>query len=369
MSAPSSPCGAGAAASCQPSSSVDSSDFVEHDLDQALLLPVTRSSLLARRLLRFRACSGHVSPVTRRKREMTPADKKDSAYWDKRRKNNEAAKRSREKRRMNDLMLERQLLTLSEENAQLRARVLSLQYHSSRSAEKSKAASGWATSRASVVASTLASPRLAHTPALIQAELWGKSRNNPASVLGMGQQETVSHPFEAKMPCFSSTAGAGDFNHLCPENCGTQQGIFPLSGHRVLSPRAALEGGRSMEVEADAQRQVSSSDDIFISTDELSDPGSSVRAFLPTPDTLHHTSTLTHPAQSWLVPHMSHPVCNNLLVPWRSPYLSPSAVYHGLPLYIQERQGPGLGVEADFQRGFMSRFSNVPPGLSQLGMP
>uniref|UniRef100_A0A4W6FSF9 BZIP domain-containing protein n=1 Tax=Lates calcarifer TaxID=8187 RepID=A0A4W6FSF9_LATCA len=74
---------------------------------------------------------GHASPVTRRKREMVPADRKDSTYWDKRRKNNEAAKRSREKRRLNDLMLEGQLLALTEENAQLRAHVLSMQYHTS----------------------------------------------------------------------------------------------------------------------------------------------------------------------------------------------------------------------------------------------
>uniref|UniRef100_A0A3P9NU04 BZIP domain-containing protein n=1 Tax=Poecilia reticulata TaxID=8081 RepID=A0A3P9NU04_POERE len=93
------------------------------------LVPVTRPSLLARRLVRLRACRSHLSPVRRRKREMIPADKKDATYWDKRRKNNEAAKRSREKRRINDLLMEGQLLALSEENAQLRAQVLNLQYH------------------------------------------------------------------------------------------------------------------------------------------------------------------------------------------------------------------------------------------------
>lgn len=62
----------------------------------------------------------------RRKREFTPDEKKDASYWEKRRKNNEAAKRSREKRRANDYMLETRLVALSEENAALRAEVLAL---------------------------------------------------------------------------------------------------------------------------------------------------------------------------------------------------------------------------------------------------
>ncbi|XP_017572284.1 nuclear factor, interleukin 3 regulated, member 4 [Pygocentrus nattereri] len=62
----------------------------------------------------------------RRKREFTPEEKKDASYWEKRRKNNEAAKRSREKRRANDYMLETRLVALSEENAALRAELLAL---------------------------------------------------------------------------------------------------------------------------------------------------------------------------------------------------------------------------------------------------
>uniref|UniRef100_A0A8C0ZA51 BZIP domain-containing protein n=1 Tax=Cyanistes caeruleus TaxID=156563 RepID=A0A8C0ZA51_CYACU len=46
--------------------------------------------------------------------------KKDTMYWEKRRKNNEAAKRSREKRRLNDVAMESQLAALSRENAVLR---------------------------------------------------------------------------------------------------------------------------------------------------------------------------------------------------------------------------------------------------------
>uniref|UniRef100_A0A8C3KIJ7 BZIP domain-containing protein n=1 Tax=Calidris pygmaea TaxID=425635 RepID=A0A8C3KIJ7_9CHAR len=53
-------------------------------------------------------------------------EKKDNMYWEKRRKNNEAAKRSREKRRLNDFAMESQLAALSEENAILRTELLSL---------------------------------------------------------------------------------------------------------------------------------------------------------------------------------------------------------------------------------------------------
>lgn len=57
------------------------------------------------------------SSACRRKREFIPDEKKDAMYWEKRRKNNEAAKRSREKRRLNDLVLENKLIALGEENA------------------------------------------------------------------------------------------------------------------------------------------------------------------------------------------------------------------------------------------------------------
>lgn len=62
----------------------------------------------------------------RRKREFIPEEKKDTVYWERRRKNNEAAKRSREKRRINDIVLENKLMALGEENAALKAELLSL---------------------------------------------------------------------------------------------------------------------------------------------------------------------------------------------------------------------------------------------------
>nr|XP_033784834.1 nuclear factor interleukin-3-regulated protein [Geotrypetes seraphini]XP_033784838.1 nuclear factor interleukin-3-regulated protein [Geotrypetes seraphini] len=62
----------------------------------------------------------------RRKREFIPDEKKDAMYWEKRRKNNEAAKRSREKRRLNDMVLENKLVALGEENSNLKTELLSL---------------------------------------------------------------------------------------------------------------------------------------------------------------------------------------------------------------------------------------------------
>lgn len=66
------------------------------------------------------------SSTCRRKREFIPEEKKDTLYWERRRKNNEAAKRSREKRRLNDMVLENKLMVLGEENASLKAELLSL---------------------------------------------------------------------------------------------------------------------------------------------------------------------------------------------------------------------------------------------------
>lgn len=70
------------------------------------------------------ACKGR-----RRKRAFIPEEKKDALYWEKRRKNNEAAKRSREKRKMNDHVLENHFEALKEENARLSAELMAIKVH------------------------------------------------------------------------------------------------------------------------------------------------------------------------------------------------------------------------------------------------
>ncbi|XP_051570136.1 uncharacterized protein LOC127450238 [Myxocyprinus asiaticus] len=62
----------------------------------------------------------------RRKREFISNEKKDESYWEKRRKNNEAAKRSREKRRQNDMVLENRVMALNNENVRLKTELLQL---------------------------------------------------------------------------------------------------------------------------------------------------------------------------------------------------------------------------------------------------
>uniref|UniRef100_A0A3Q0RKL9 Nuclear factor, interleukin 3 regulated, member 5 n=1 Tax=Amphilophus citrinellus TaxID=61819 RepID=A0A3Q0RKL9_AMPCI len=74
-----------------------------------------------------RQAKGNKPTVTsRRKREFISDEKKDASYWEKRRKNNEAAKRSREKRRLNDMVLENRVMALNEENVRLKTELLQL---------------------------------------------------------------------------------------------------------------------------------------------------------------------------------------------------------------------------------------------------
>lgn len=95
--------------------------------DDALVLAVALQGA-NRDLLGHQVPALSFKPKTtcRRKREFIPEEKKDYQYWERRRKNNEAAKRSREKRRINDMVLENKLLALGEENASLKAELLSL---------------------------------------------------------------------------------------------------------------------------------------------------------------------------------------------------------------------------------------------------
>lgn len=62
----------------------------------------------------------------RKQREFIPDNKKDESYWDRRRRNNEAAKRSREKRRFNDMILEQRVVELSKENHILKAQLTAI---------------------------------------------------------------------------------------------------------------------------------------------------------------------------------------------------------------------------------------------------
>ena len=62
----------------------------------------------------------------RKQREFIPDNKKDESYWDRRRRNNEAAKRSREKRRLTDMVLESRVFELTKENHLMRAQLAAI---------------------------------------------------------------------------------------------------------------------------------------------------------------------------------------------------------------------------------------------------
>lgn len=64
-----------------------------------------------------------LNKTRRKKRTFIPDEKKDPVYWSQRSKNNLSAKRSRAKRRMNDLVLETKLTQLNNENQVLKAKI------------------------------------------------------------------------------------------------------------------------------------------------------------------------------------------------------------------------------------------------------
>lgn len=252
------------------------------------VLPVIRSSRQAQRLLRLRN-------VTRRKREMVPPEKKDAAYMSKRLKNNEAAKRSREKRRLKDLLLGGQLLALSDENARLRDQVLRVQYLSM-CAGKVEGAPGRDLCPV-------------YSPAVSKSLVWGETWRNPH---GSG-------------PPFSWNGGF--------DSPFQSSGLIPFSGPRIPSAAAGTEWTKA---DAGANRQVAFSA-------QIKADAASFQAFLPRPDVLHPAPVLPHPPSTWLVP--SPAVSSNYVVPWLSPYLASTPLQPSLPLCM-EMQDQGLGGDA-----------------------
>ncbi|KAJ8419069.1 hypothetical protein AAFF_G00005680 [Aldrovandia affinis] len=117
----------------------------------------------------------------RRQREFMPDEKKDASYWEKRRKNNEAAKRSREKRRVSDSVLEVRLAVLSEENMHLHAELLALRLRLG-----------------------LLGPRACHQPGLLPLALPGPLPNCPPSQLDRhhywGSRASALPPYHNPFP-------------------------------------------------------------------------------------------------------------------------------------------------------------------------
>lgn len=285
------------------SSSGDSHEYMDPGHWNSVL-PAIRPSLRAQRLLRL----SRRLPATRRRRVMVPPEKKDAAYMSKRLKNNEAAKRSREKRKIKDLLLEGQLLALSDENANLRDQVLRMRYLSV-CAKTDQAVSGRDLCPAS-------------SPAVSAPPVWEEKERNPGII-----------PSFSWAPAFDSRQSSG---------------LFPPSAAWVPSAVAGME--RSVQAAMDAHQQVAMSAHIKADT-------CSVRAFLARPDAFHAAPMLPYRPTTWLVP--SPAVGSDFTLPWLSPMLAPTAPYPSLPVCMQERQGQSVGLGGDPPTAFRSRFNGA----------
>ena len=62
----------------------------------------------------------------RKRRAFMPENRKDNSYWEKRKKNNEAARRSREKRRIHDMHLDSKVYEISQQNSLLKKELAAL---------------------------------------------------------------------------------------------------------------------------------------------------------------------------------------------------------------------------------------------------
>ncbi|KAK0148487.1 Nuclear factor interleukin-3-regulated protein [Merluccius polli] len=318
---------------CQPSFSSSASSSLESSggeddgrgAEVELLYPIARPAFLAQHLLRVpqlharhssRLHAGAV-PRSRRKREMTPAVKKDATYWGRRQKNNEAAKRSREKRRLNDLMMEGELLALSDENAQLRAEVLTMQYHLGFGRGPNKAAAGAVPSGLPLQHVRPQAPYLYPVSTLFQAGgMWGQgSRHSPAAfMLGMKQREMASY------------------------GLGSSWQTPPTDGDLRDPPRS--QGGHKQEL--------LQGDHLGTSTQH-----NASCSLLPVPGFSATSTSITRP-EGWLMPQLHHPAWQDKpMVHWASGYLSPP----GLPLFMAMEYGgerPPAGEPASGSRYFCS---------------
>ncbi|KAA0712244.1 Nuclear factor interleukin-3-regulated protein E4 promoter-binding protein 4 [Triplophysa tibetana] len=266
--------------------------------------PLNRPSLLARRLFRLQSYHNNLVPSRRRKREMTPDEKKDALYWVKRQKNNEAAHRSREKRRLNDFMLESQLLALSEENAQLRAEVLNLQYHMG-------------------IGRSRDHPHHAMMPFHIPVSSHLKRGLAGAKASFLAERSERYQCWPHHEPCSGPLSGPSQF--ISPSKMPYKNTSAPSQirhSNDKLSEQSMLNSDSFEQNPA----EVSSSNDPPSNPQPF--PTQRAAALLsPSPPPPHLT-------QSWLLPGINHPAIphHNQMLPWTSSSLRPSLLHPSWPL-------------------------------------
>ncbi|NWH90709.1 NFIL3 protein, partial [Aegithalos caudatus] len=180
------------------------------------------------------------SSACRRKREFIPDEKKDAMYWEKRRKNNEAAKRSREKRRLNDLVLESKLIALGQENATLKAELLSL-----------KLKFGLITSAAYVQEiQKLGSARAAY----FQDYQSPKSNINSfvdehePSIVGSSYISVIKHSPQRSMSDMSEISSLGHTQSSCMQNnCKSPENKFQIIKQEPMELERETRNDRSLQ--------------------------------------------------------------------------------------------------------------------------
>ncbi|VDL68089.1 unnamed protein product [Nippostrongylus brasiliensis] len=92
------------------------------DVDSSSSSPSERLSVVCSASAEYSSNSSEHSPNSRRN-SVNESVVKDEQYWERRRKNNDASKRSREKRRIGDMAMEQRILALSQENHLLKSRL------------------------------------------------------------------------------------------------------------------------------------------------------------------------------------------------------------------------------------------------------
>ncbi|XP_023699831.2 uncharacterized protein [Paramormyrops kingsleyae] len=346
----------------RPSSSLLQSSEDE-EVGQRPLASVPRRSSLTHRMLGLQGCTRRLTPSARRMRQMTPEEKKDASYWDKRRKNNEAAKRSRERRRLNDFMLEGQLLALSEENTKLRTEMLWLQYRF-----------GVAKDRQPAQASL-------HNvaPAALKSSLWG-FRTNPASLLG-DQQDLgdLLHGSRVSWTGASTSSSMGQ-NFQNPQNhsmlmagsSGQPYYLQPQSHSRKRAclqpfektPQHPYSGTDGEEPDSSASYQLCSSKE----NPEAPEPRSSSKLPpVPPCQAPPSFSASAHLPQSRFLPTLNNPsLCSSLVLPWGNPNLHLPPIYYNLPLCLPLEGRELLNHSLDPQQSFKSRSDAFSAELAHL---
>ncbi|KAJ8419070.1 hypothetical protein AAFF_G00005690 [Aldrovandia affinis] len=360
---------------CLPSSSVES---VVEAAGARGLPALPNPSLLTRRLLGLRGCKRHLSPSTRRKREMTPTDRKDASYWDKRRKNNEAAKRSREKRRFQDLVLEGQLLALSKQNTQLRAEVLTLQYHIVMGGEPVPVHASLPLAPSQYLKPSPSQPSLwsANTTPLLTEqrgleELLKGTRVSRSAISGHSSPGPRASQASPGPPNYLRLPGLSQWNECIPEQRPPESSSFTKANkHDKPLGQQLCSGGSGEPKPESAVHQVSSSKDL---PGDVEFPSTSKHYHLPPsphfypPPHSSFSSSPPLPPPSWLLPGRGHSaVPGSRLLPWGAPCLHPTPLYPNLPFYLPLDDPDMRHQGLDKHKNFKSTISTLSAELAQL---